>query len=114
MRIARTEGTPLSIADRVAELEPDLLLLSHVPPVGLTRARYLIKRLGSRLGNVPLIFGHWEAGADATAVAQSMRSVAANRTVLSVTQAREIILGLVRPETQEIATGPVRERVESA
>jgi hypothetical protein len=98
----------------VAELEPDLVLLSHLPPVGLTRARYLIKRLGSRLGNVPLVFGYWEAGADPTAISEQMRSVAANRTVLTVSSASDTVMAMVAPSGPEPLGVSTREKVELA
>lgn len=116
MQVCSTEGTPLTIAERVAELEPDLVLLSHLPPMGITRARYLIKRLGSTLGSVPLVFGYWEAGADPTAISEQMRSVAANRTVLTVSTAVETIAGLISPRSgaTEMLAAPPREKVELA
>lgn len=114
MEVVPPGKTPLDTAEQVASLQPELVLLSHLPPVGLTRARYLIKRLGARLGQLPLFFGHWEASADATELSETMRLVSANRTVLTVAAAAEAVLDHVHPRKPASFTPPVPELAESA
>ena len=37
--------SPMQVAERVAEQSPGLVVVSHLPPDGLTSARYLVRRL---------------------------------------------------------------------
>src|SRR5262249_19929719 len=43
LTILETPETPLRLADRIAELDPHLIVLSHLPPGGLTTTRYLVR-----------------------------------------------------------------------
>src|SRR5262245_14857321 len=54
-------GSPLRVSDKVNELDAGLVLISHLPPVGLTRARYLIKRLRARYPDLSMVVGFWNA-----------------------------------------------------
>jgi predicted PurR-regulated permease PerM len=92
-------GSPLRVSDKVAEFDPSLLLISHLPPDGLTRARYLIKRLRARLPSIPLAVGYWDTTADLARVADGLRSVSAHRVVLSIASARTLILEQAVPES---------------
>jgi hypothetical protein len=83
----------LKLAERVGELEPDLILLSYVPPVGLTPARYLMKRLRAHLAQVPLCVGYWDASADPAQAVEPLRKVGVYRVARTVVAARDLILG---------------------
>ena len=45
--------SPLELADRIDDHEPRLVFVSHLPPGGLTQARYLVKRLRARPCRAP-------------------------------------------------------------
>ena len=55
LTILSATGSPLRVSDKVEQLECGLIVMSHLPPLGLTRTRYLIKRLRART----LIFRWW-------------------------------------------------------
>jgi hypothetical protein len=58
--IISASGSPMYISDKVDELDAGLIVISHLPPLGLTRARYLIKRLRARHAQLPMPVGFWE------------------------------------------------------
>jgi hypothetical protein len=67
----------MHISDKIDELNTGLILISHLPPLGLTRARYLSKRLRARHGQVLTLVGFWDAKVDAAHVAERLRSASA-------------------------------------
>ena len=59
-------GSPMQLAERVAEASPAMVILSHLPPEALAQARYQVRRLRSRFAGLPIVVGRWgEAGSDA-------------------------------------------------
>ena len=59
-------GSPMQLADRVAEVSPAMVILSHLPPEALAQARYQVRRLRSRFAGLAIVVGRWgEAGSDA-------------------------------------------------
>src|SRR5271157_2811533 len=59
-------GTPMQLAERVAEVSPAMVILSHLPPEPLAQARYQVRRLRARFAALPIVVGRWgEAGSDA-------------------------------------------------
>jgi len=91
--IVEGEDSPLLISEHDAEQEPDLILLSYVPPVGQTRARYLMKRLRAQLPQVPLCVGHWDISADPAQSVEPLRKVGVYRVATTVLAARDLVLG---------------------
>jgi hypothetical protein len=82
-------GDTLQVCDKLAQAEPGLILVSHLPAGA--PPRYLTKRIRARLGDVPLVFGYWDANADASQVVERLRPATVNRTVLSLASARAAI-----------------------
>jgi predicted PurR-regulated permease PerM len=92
MTIIENDDSTLKLSERVGEEEPDLILLSYVPPVRLTAARYLMRRLRAQLAQVPLCVGYWDATADPTESVESLRKVGVYRVARTVLAARDLIL----------------------
>jgi predicted PurR-regulated permease PerM len=90
--IVASSESPLALSDRVFDEQPTLVLLSHVPPVGLAHARFLSRRLRARLPKVPLLVGFWDVRADAAWALETFRAAKASRVALSVAAARDMIL----------------------
>ncbi len=53
LRVISATGSPLRISDKVEQLGCGLIVMSHLPPLGLTRTRYLIKRLRHAIPDIP-------------------------------------------------------------
>ncbi len=92
LTIMSAGGSSLHISDKIGDLEPAIILISYLPPVGLTRARYLTKRIRSRYSEVPVVFGYWEAKAETPQVIERLRPASASRVVISLASARSLIL----------------------
>lgn len=89
LNIISAGGSSLKVTDKVGELDPALILISHIPPEGLTRARYLVKRMRARYSETPLILGYWDYDAPTTEMAERFRPA---RLVVSLAAARALIL----------------------
>ena len=85
MEIITSSATPLETSEQVAEEKPQVVLLSHLPPVGLTSARYLVGRLKALFPNVPLWAGRWGGSGGEKARARLTR-MGADRIVFSVAE----------------------------
>ncbi len=92
LTIIEAEGAALSVSDQIAELHPSLIVPSCLPSVGMTRLRYLSRRLHARLPGVPLLLGYWDTSGDPTEVAEQLRAVAVYRVVTNVGAMREVLL----------------------
>jgi predicted PurR-regulated permease PerM len=96
--IFETAGSTLAISEQIQNHEPDLILVSYLPPVGLTQTRYLIRRLRARLPETPLLVGYWQASADPVEISEILRPVGAYRVSLSVGEvADDVRESLVAP-----------------
>jgi len=98
LEVITDRGSALKVAEAVAALAPDLIVLSHLPPVGLTPARYLVRRLRSRFDALPILVGRWGEAGDAAGAAEGLNAVGATKVAFSLTDARDQILEMVRPK----------------
>jgi predicted PurR-regulated permease PerM len=101
----------LRVTEKVAELEPGLVLLSHTPPVGRSRARYLARRLQAHLKDVPLIVGVWDHECDPAVAAEPFRAFGAYKVVTDLASAREQVLARLRQKADEPNATPGPELV---
>ena len=97
-------GSPLRISDKIESLECGLIVMSHLPPLGLTRTRYLIKRLRARHPEIPMVVGFWDIKADPVEVTEQLRSSSAYHVALGVATARVMILDRIRPKAPAVAS----------
>jgi hypothetical protein len=102
-------GSALNVTEQVAEQEPGLILMSYVPPVGMTHAKYLVKRMRAHMPDCPLAVGYWSQTEEAAQAAGSLRALGLNRTVFTLAAARDLVIEHVKKVSErqgaEIATG---------
>lgn len=98
--IVETIGAPLVVSEQVAELEPDAILLSHLPPMRLTHASYLFKRLQATRPDTPMIMGYWDHAAALSEIQDRLQSIAIYRVALTVASVDEMIESLQGPDTE--------------
>ncbi len=102
--IASEGETPMKLSSQVQEAEADYVFLSHLPPAGLTNARYLVRRLHTAVDKAKIVVGRWGDTRTSEETAQRLTSAGATGIVYSLTEARDFLLP-VAPATQ-IAGGP--------
>jgi len=84
-------GTPMQLAERVAENAPTMVILAHLPPEPLAQARYQVRRLRARFAALPIVVGRWgEAGSDAAS--EGLSGVGPTHVAFSLADARDQIL----------------------
>src|SRR4051794_24935039 len=97
MIVTDTES-PMQVAERVAEQSPGLVVVSHLPPDGLTSARYLVRRLRAQSPDLSIVVGRWgETGGGASA-ADRLIGLGASHVVFNLAEARARILSLTSTE----------------
>jgi predicted PurR-regulated permease PerM len=101
--------SPLEVAERIAAQSPTLVILSHLPPGGLTQARYLVRRLRARFPDLLLLVGRWGESGGAAAAAERLVGVGATQVVFTLAEARDRIAAVVR-STSERSVRPYAER----
>jgi hypothetical protein len=111
--IIQSMGTPLVLAEQIAEKAPDALLLSHLPTESLTRVRYLIKRLKSSLADLPMVVGYWDKSASLPEIQDSLKAVSIYRVALEVDTARDALLGMTPTRDKGLAS-TAAERMATA
>ena len=92
LTILEAPDSPMKLAEQVAEIDPDLILVSHLPPEVATAARYLVRRLRARCADLPIMVGYWRTRGDLADVAERLKTVGATRVVFRVAEARDLIL----------------------
>jgi hypothetical protein len=101
--------TPLKLAEQLAGLDPRLVVLSHLPPSGLTVARYMVRRLRARFSAVPILVGRWGQRGDTSQTVEDLRKLGASDVAFRLSEARDEILARLapRPEPEPMAPAAV-------
>ena len=83
--------SPMQLAERVAEVSPAMVILSHLPPEALAQARYQVRRLRSRFPGLSIVVGRWgETGSDAAS--EGLSGSGATHVAFTLADARDQIL----------------------
>ena len=83
--------TPLQLAEGLAADPPGLIVVSHLPPAGLTSTRYLVRRLRARFPQIPIVVGRWSEK-DENDSAERLTGAGATQVVCSLAEARDAVL----------------------
>jgi predicted PurR-regulated permease PerM len=106
LEIITDVDSPLQLADRVDHHAPQLVFVSHLPPGGLTQARYLVKRLRARHAGLPITVGRWSGGKGGSA-ADRLVAVGATQVVGKLAEARDRILAAARSrQSDSVGSAP--------
>ena len=93
LEVVTDATTPMAMGERVAERSPAMLVLSHLPPEGLTSARYQVRRLRARFPDLPILVGRWGESGKAASAAEGLTEVGASHVSHSLVDARDTIIG---------------------
>ncbi len=89
--------SPLKVVGRIGSEAPDMVLISHLPPDGLTAARYLVRRIRASHPQLPIVVARWDEAREAEASAQQLIAAGASKVVGSLGEAKDYLVGLTRP-----------------
>ena len=95
--------TPMALAERVAERSPTLVVLSHLPPDGLTSARYQARRLRARFPDLPILVGRWGASGNSATASERLTAAGASHLSTNLVDARDHILSRLRSSDRPAA-----------
>lgn len=102
--------TPLKVVERIAAETPDLVLISHLPPDGLTAARYLVRRIKARNPQLTVVVARWDETRDAESSAERLCAAGASKMLGSLVDTRDYLVELTthrkkaEAKTDEIGT----------
>ena len=97
-------ASPLEAAEQIAQEEPDVVLISHLPPDGLTATRYLTRRLRMRFPQLKIAVGRWDHDSASEAAVENLTKAGATVVFNSLKLAREYLVA--QPKA---AAGATRE-----
>ena len=104
-------GSPMQLADRVAELSPAMVILSHLPPEPLAQARYQVRRLRAQF---PGWRSWWGAGGGRRdAASEGLSGVGATHVAFTLADARDQILRIVDEQTRRAVEQPMPKALET-
>ncbi|WP_435017753.1 AI-2E family transporter [Tundrisphaera sp. TA3] len=119
LEIADTVESPLKTVDRVEQEDPSFVLISHLPPDGLTAACYLTRRLRARFARLPILVGRWGVSGDddagsvkISAAAERLAGVGATTIFSDLSEARDRIIELAKGKAGEATATPVGTSVK--
>ncbi|WP_422929593.1 AI-2E family transporter [Singulisphaera sp. PoT] len=101
MQIIEPADSPQQAVESVAGLAPGLIVVSHIPPEGLSTARVLVRQLRTRFPDTPLVVGRWGETGGAASAAERLVSLGATRVDFSMADAREGIARLTKPSRRK-------------
>jgi predicted PurR-regulated permease PerM len=112
VEILTSSTSPLETSGHLSEDAPQVVLLSHLPPVGLTSARYLVRRLKALYPDVSLWAGRW-GGSGGEKARSRLTRMGADRVVFGVSEVAAEIPDFLnasrpdkkRPKTTAVASG---------
>ena len=102
-------ASPLEAVERISAEDPDLVLISHLPPDGLTATRYLIRRVRARFPKLPIAVARWDHDSVGENVTKSLTAAGANRIFNSLVDAREFLVSQAKNDVH-----PARQVPEHA
>jgi predicted PurR-regulated permease PerM len=106
LEIITDTDSSLQLIERLAEDAPGLVVVSHLPPAGLTLARYLVRRLRAQFAELPIVVGHWGETTGSASAAEQLVTIGASRVVFTLAEARARISGEVVPEPRKAVLAP--------
>ena len=106
LEIADSVESPLQVVDRIDDEKPTFLLISHLPPDGLTAACYLTRRLRARFARLPILVGRWGASGDddagsihLSAAVERLSGIGASSVFGDLAEARDRLIEMAKAQT---------------
>jgi hypothetical protein len=87
VRVVSVETLAGEMMDHVLEFEPDVIVISAVPPLATTHARYLSKRVKAHLPEATVVVGLWNAEGDMTDALKRLQTANVDTVVKTIKDA---------------------------
>jgi hypothetical protein len=94
LEVVTDTESPMQVAELVAERSPRLVVVSHLPPEGLTSTRYLVRRLRAQSAALSIVVGRWGDTVGGASAADRLIGLGASHVVFTLAEARDRILSL--------------------
>jgi predicted PurR-regulated permease PerM len=105
VEIINASSSPLEASEHLSGSKNQIVLLSYLPPVGLTSARYLVRRIKALDPKLPLWAGRWgESGGEKAR--NRLTKMGADRVVFSVAEVKEHLPDALDGLQNRPASGP--------
>ncbi len=85
-------AAPVQAVEQVKAANPELVLISHLPPDGLTATRHLTRRIRAQFPKLPIIVGRWDHDSVGENVKKSLTEAGASQTFNSLKETREFLV----------------------
>ncbi|MGE3820542.1 MAG: AI-2E family transporter [Isosphaeraceae bacterium] len=98
LQVLENQRSPLKLVERLAEISPNVVVLSHLPPRGLKAGRYLVRRLRARFPDLEILVGRWGETSLAPRDASRLISQGASDVAFSLAEIHQHIIDLHETE----------------
>jgi predicted PurR-regulated permease PerM len=95
-----TVETPLHVVSRVETEMPAMILISHLPPDGLTATRYLVRRIRARYPKLPILVGRWGERGDVEGAADRLTDAGATSVFSTLAETRDRLIEASKPPAE--------------
>ncbi len=106
LEVVGPADSPMKLAEQLAERDPQLVVLSHLPPSGLTAARYMVRRLRARFPGLPILVGRWGQGGDTSQTVEGLKKLGASDVCFRLSATRDAILARLAPKPEPEPLAP--------
>ena len=106
MTLGELAASPLEAVERISAEDPDLVLISHLPPDGLTATRYLTRRIRARFPKLPIAVARWDHDSVGENVTKSLTAAGANRIFNSLVDTREFLVSQAKTDVHKTRQVP--------
>ena len=96
IEVVSTRMVTAEIAEWVKQEKPAVVCVASVPPGGLTRVRYLCKRLRAQFPKLPLVVGCWGLDAEDVKRAEQLRAAGVNHVAATMQATRDQMLPVLK------------------
>ncbi|MCI0700463.1 MAG: AI-2E family transporter [Planctomycetia bacterium] len=114
VKVAADETLASEVVELAAEFRPDVVLITTLPPGGLSHARYLMTRLRSRFPDLTLMVGRWgcsEESVEARTNEVLKHSDGVDNTLAETRQRLSTLYPLLTAEGARVPTGEKNQQL---
>lgn len=95
------------LIDRTAEVQPECVCVSVLPPTSIAQARHLSSAIRERLGSVTIFIGVWSARFDAEKLRERLRAAHVSDVAVSLADAVQRVCKMTATITDAMLPAPV-------